>query len=384
MRILWHSNAPFAPTGYGIQTALFTKMLAERHEVAISCNYGLESAPIVWENIPLLPGLGGSHGNETIPGHVQSHIGNPRDGLLITLYDTPVFDPKLFAKLNVACWTPVDHDPVPPRVVTFLRESSAIPVAMSRFGQEQLAEFDALYVPHATTYEPTPSNVREQMGVPKDAFLVTAVVANKGSRPSRKAFQQMLQAFGELRKRHDDAYLYLHTILAPEYADGEDILGLMAALGLPEESIKLPNQYRMMFAPMSQSGMAKVLTASDVLLNCSMGEGFGVPIIDAQACGTPVIATRHSAMSELIGSGLLVGGKPFWTHQASWMIVPDVDEMVDALEVYYEVADHEVDQKAVEFAKNYEARHVYEAHWISALEEIQERFGDREPLSVAA
>ena len=41
-RILFSSNAPFAPTGYGVQTAqVVSRMAADTHEVAIACNYGL-------------------------------------------------------------------------------------------------------------------------------------------------------------------------------------------------------------------------------------------------------------------------------------------------------------------------------------------------------
>ena len=37
-----------------------------------------------------------------------------------------------------------------------------------------------------------------------------------------------------------------------------------------------------------------------------MGEGFGVPIIEAQACGTPVITGDWTAMSEITRTGLAI------------------------------------------------------------------------------
>src|SRR5215207_7797268 len=127
-KLIWHSNAPFAPTGYGQQTALFAPPLAEHYDLFLSANYGLEAAPIAWRGIPLLPGMGQTAGNETLPAHVSAVFDDPREGIVFTLYDTPPFDPKLFAHWNTVCWAPVDHNPVPPAVVAFFRESGAIPV----------------------------------------------------------------------------------------------------------------------------------------------------------------------------------------------------------------------------------------------------------------
>jgi glycosyltransferase involved in cell wall biosynthesis len=390
VRILWHSNAPWAPTGYGKQTALVVPRLAEHHDMYISSNYGLEAAPIRWKDIPVLPGLGSSHGNETIPGHMNSLFSSPREGLLFTLYDTVVFDSNLFAKMNVASWVPVDHDPPPPAVLGYFRNSSAIPVAMSRYGQERLEEFDPIYVPHAvdtSVFQPRPSNVRESMDVPEDAFLVSMFAANKG-RPARKSWQQAFEAFAHLRKRHEDAYLYVHTTLSPDYAQGEDLLSLAAGLELPQESLKFPNQYLMMFHPMDDEKVSAIMATSDVLLNPSMGEGFGVPIVEAAACGTPTIATGNSAMLEVTGpAGWLVKWRPFWTGQSSWMGVPDVPEIVDALEEAYGESDDERAERsfiAREHALDYDIDKVMADHMLPALEEIEERLGARMPEVVAA
>ena len=35
-KLLWHSNAPWSPTGYGQQTSLFAPLLAEKYDLAIS------------------------------------------------------------------------------------------------------------------------------------------------------------------------------------------------------------------------------------------------------------------------------------------------------------------------------------------------------------
>jgi hypothetical protein len=157
-KLLWHSNSPWTPTGYGQQTGLFAPYLAERYDMAISSFYGLEGSPIKWQGIPVLPGVSGDFGGEYLVQHAKQHFGgNPRDGLVVSLMDVWVLDPASISQMNMACWTPIDHQPPPPNVVDFFIKSGATPIAMSKFGQAMLGRLDPLYCPHGIdtdTYQP--------------------------------------------------------------------------------------------------------------------------------------------------------------------------------------------------------------------------------------
>jgi glycosyltransferase involved in cell wall biosynthesis len=48
----------------------------------------------------------------------------------------------------------------------------------------------------------------------------------------------------------------------------------------------------------SEDAMADMYRASNVLLAATCSEGCGVPILEAQLCGCPVITTRATAMWE--------------------------------------------------------------------------------------
>ena len=72
-----------------------------------------------------------------------------------------------------------------------------------------------------------------------------------------------------------------------------------------------------------------------MLLNASMGEGFGLTVLEAQACGVPAIVTDFTAMSEVCGAGWKVGYERHWTDQASWQARPRVEEIVESLEECY-------------------------------------------------
>jgi glycosyltransferase involved in cell wall biosynthesis len=385
VKVLIHSNSPWAPTGYGSQVRLIAPALAEHHEVAISSFYGLEGARLNWDGITVYPGLGGEFGNGYLVDHAREHFdGDPRGGIVFTLLDVWVMDPNTIGQLNVASWVPVDHDPVPPAVHRYFQESSAAPVAMSRFGQEQLADFDALYVPHAVdtaTFHPqSQRQVRDAVGIDRDSFIVGIVAANKG-RPSRKCFSEALQAFAVFRRRHEEAKLYLHTVMDPNHAQGEPLAELMVSLELPEDSVLVADQYRQMFNPQPPRNMAAIYSTFDVLLNATAGEGFGIPIMEAQACGVPTIVTDFSAMKE-VGANWKVGCRPQWTAQKSWQAAPLVEDIVGALEECHAQTDEQKQESAAKARKHamaYDIAQVTEAHLLPALRECAERFEARKP-----
>jgi glycosyltransferase involved in cell wall biosynthesis len=133
--------------------------------------------------------------------------------------------------------------------------------------------------------------------------------------------------------------------------------------------------------------MSMLFNSFDVLLNPSAGEGFGVPIVEAQACGTPAIVTDFSAMSEVCGAGWKVDHKRRWTTQRAWQAEPDIDGIYSALEDCYGLSDEErkaLSHKAREFTTRYDVDHVVSELMLPALETARERHAERKPLSVPA
>ncbi len=384
MKLLWHSVAPWVGSGYGQQTATFVpRIKALGHDVAVSAYYGLMGAKMQWRGITCYPAYAKSYGTDIIVPHALHHFGAGEGsdfrqyanaGLIVTLGDVWTFNAPLLPDMNVAAWVPVDHETVPPVVSAWFERSGAVPIAMSRFGERMLREIgmDPLYVPHGidtTIFCPgDKAEARQRVGLPADAFVVAMVAANIGRDGSRKAFFEQILAFGELRKRHPDAVLALHTDVTNPY--GVDIRQLLA--DFPPTAYMISDQYAYRVG-MPAEAVADIYRAADVLSNTSWGEGFGVPIVEAQACGTPVVVTDTTAMPELCGSGWTVPGERLWhDSQRAWARRPLIGGIVEAYELAYEHARGEdMRAQAWVFAQDYDADHVLTEYWKPALERLE-------------
>jgi glycosyltransferase involved in cell wall biosynthesis len=242
-----------------------------------------------------------------------------------------------------------------------------------------MAGIDHLYVPHAIepVFKPTESVAlangqkmtgREFMGWEDDKFVVSMVATNKGSQPARKAWAENILAFSIFAKDHPDAVLYLYT--EPDGAmSGINLPTLLNAVGISKDRYKVVDQYAYRHG-MPQNVMAAMYTASDVLLACSMGEGFGIPVIEAQACGCRVIVSNFTAQPELVGEGWTVEGQPWWdAAQASWFFTPNVPDIVEALKMAYN-APRSRSEQAITHALGYGADKVFDEYWKPAMKEL--------------
>ena len=385
MKTLWVSNAPWAGTGYGQQTDLVTRSLkADGHDVAIAVNFGLYGTSLEWNGMKIMPPGADPWCNDVIRGHASMFFEHD-PGWIITLFDVWVAQGKAWGDFNVASWVPVDHIPAPPKVIKFFENYKAIPIAMSRFGERKLqnAGLDPLYAPHGidTTIfrpdAPTPGelSIRELFDIGDDRFVVGMNAANKGRVKIRKAFPQAFAAFGVFAKAHRDAVLLVHSERHGNY-EGVRLDQLADACGIPEDQIVFTDQYAIRVG-MPPQMVAAIYNSFDVLLAPSMGEGFGIPVIEAQACGLPVIVSNFSAQPELVGEGWAVGGLPDWEEaQAAWLHLPSVGEIIDALEEAY--AGNYDPAKARAKALEYDHDKVFSTYWRPIMERLSE-YPDKKP-----
>jgi glycosyltransferase involved in cell wall biosynthesis len=377
------SNSPGMPTGYGVQAKMLTDRL-KRHsvDVAILSNYGLEGAMSTYKSpfgtVPVYPrGLTLYSGDVIKPYHERHLAGRDLPNFVLTLYDVWVYnDYKDLDGLDFVSWTPIDHISVPAMVQQWLVKDNVYPLAMSPFGQRSLEKLgiESTYIPHAVDtklYKPTheieSTPVKKYFGLKESDFVVGMVAANKASgQVHRKAFAENLLAFSIFKKAHPDAYLYIHTNPGKQYG-GFGLANLAKACGLDMDSILFPDPVRYQFGYTDEE-MAALYTGMDVLLHTSYGEGFGVPAIEAQACGTKVIGSNWAASQDLIAEdGWLVDGQPFWDEpQLSFFQIPSVPSIVQALTKAHSSSRAE-SKTSIEFAKQFDVERVWKWYWMPFL-----------------
>jgi glycosyltransferase involved in cell wall biosynthesis len=294
--------------------------------------------------------------------------------LLITLYDVWVLNNKAFDSIPIASWTPIDHNPVPPAVLKWLQKENVTPLAMSKFGLQQIEQVGVKghYVPHSidTKVFSQTDNIKGQpiaefMGFEDGRFIVGMNAANKSSGIlHRKAYSENFMAFALFARKHPEAMLYVHADASSQH--GWNLIALAQLLGIPTDNLTFPDPLAYRYG-MSQETLAGIYSSWDVMLATSYGEGFGIPTVEAQACGVPVIVSNFAASPELVGDGWVISGQPLYDPaQHSFWHVPSVPEIVEALEQAYARGKGK-SAKAVEFAQAYDHEKVWQENWMPVL-----------------
>lgn len=332
--IMWHSCAPWAPSGYGTQTKVWTRILRDMgHKVTISSYWGLQGAPTQWEGITILPGYGANY----CSGSLSEHCKALEPDLVITLGDVWVLDPNLLRTMPIAHWLPSDCRPMSQADQNVVRASGAELIAMSRFGFDRYktAGFDPLYWPHGieTDVFVPPVNrkeLREACGI-EGNFVIGINGANNDA--IRKALPEQMLAFAKFLNKHPESLLSLHTGVHQE--GGQDLESVAENLGIIDK-IRVVDQYRYHSGIVLPSDLAEWYGVIDVLSATAFGEGFGLPIVEAQSCGTPVITTKASSMEEVNPYGDQVPGEPFWNGvHKGWWTKPNLTSLTRSYERAY-------------------------------------------------
>jgi len=112
-----------------------------------------------------------------------------------------------------------------------------------------------------------------------------------GSADPRKNIAMLVQAYarlpGELQARHMLAIVWTHRFLATSLEEQ------IAALGLR-------NRVRFL-ERVSDDDLLGLYNAAALFVFPSRYEGFGLPLLEAMACGTPVVAANNSSIPEIVG-----------------------------------------------------------------------------------
>lgn len=176
-----------------------------------------------------------------------------------------------------------------------VRRASAI-ITVSEFSRRQIAGFFGIdeakihVIFNAAAPEFFASGPKQAPNCDKPIILGCGSLA-----PTKNA-RSTLMAFARIYAKYPGSKLMLFSVSS---GSENTLRKLCATAEVPEDAIGFVS------APDDLS-MSRVFAQSDLLLFPSLWEGFGMPVAEAFAAGTPVVTSREGALQEVSGGAALL------------------------------------------------------------------------------
>ena len=415
IKVLMASDGPETITGFAKQFKAIAEYLGKHLGLEVHyIGWNTYTRPMYIQNLgfTLYPTTdGGKFASDAYIHLIKKH--NP--DVLITLGDEHMIRNLIHLKER-PFWLgyfPVDGHPLnEPMKHVFNKMDGRL--AMSFFGQQVCKESNlnpTYYVPHVFRkehyYPKDKTEARKNLKFPTDKFIVGSVARLN----PRKHQMRLIAAFAKFAKDKDDVFLYLNFDTKDNFFFKEDsshdymFEELMETIS---EAIGLENMYEKIgFATdfhfltgLPEEEMADLYSSFDVHALSTGGEGFGVPTIEAMACGVPSIITDYTTSRELIADevildkdgneilnrlpidkhrGILVKPKKLYQEKSgvhkAWV---DIDAFTEALETYYQSwknpEKNDILEKhsknCIEHSERYEFEYVMEKYWKSLIQYV--------------
>jgi glycosyltransferase involved in cell wall biosynthesis/ADP-heptose:LPS heptosyltransferase len=375
--LLWYGDAPTVETGFGRVTRSITLGLWKTGRYNIVCvgindrgedhplkklpNYHVVSVPYLDKD---------PYGYQVMPKAIENY----RPEVLIALNDPWLltsergrpdynwFEKVIQEKAGNIPWMvyfPVDGGPFKQDWCNLFR-SSWRAIAYSNYGKKVVLDAapdlkDKLKMIYhgvdLSTFQVLPNQVKEkvrqEMNIPEDHKFIGIIARNqprKNIPRGLRIFKYFRDGYGKCkvcggltgvdqfdsdcelcgsrdwavaREGFHKASLYLHMNLKDPR--GNDLPKIIA-----DEKVRgvvYPKQHDIARG-VPDSVLSAYYNALDVMFLPTTGEGFGLPVLESLASGTPVVATRTTSVVELLedGGGILVDG-------SDWTIVDDTAQV---------------------------------------------------------
>ena len=360
LRILWGSEQPTRPTGYGTVTREISKRLVERgHEVFVmGWDYNGENFKHEEGWVMVHAGISGYGaerlGGDQSPTVLEYHLMTLKPDLYFTLNDPFYIGSSVVStnKLEIpyVAYLPIDGYPISYAWKDVLKMLHT-PLWMANFGKQVFSDFideyssvgtadktlrdaildryrgktgDVLWhgvdtAVFAPISKERKQEIKQKFGISHWDFIFCSV----GRNTNRKQIPRLLDAFKKVLDDSDDPDsigLLLHC------GDASDTMGMggwdlpltLTQLGL-SKNVKFTDKGNNPLMGLSREELAMVYAVSDVHVLATGGEGFGVPSAEAMSCGLPIILPNNSTGSELTG-GVIEEGVDVIQTDRGWLV----------------------------------------------------------------
>jgi glycosyltransferase involved in cell wall biosynthesis len=217
--------------------------------------------------------------------------------------------------------------------------------------------------------------IKQQILGKKDARITGLVMRNQ----KRKLFPDVLQAYRAYLDKllsegktelYENSYLYLHTsypeangwslpnlLIEQNLLDKTYFTGKCSACGdvsankfhettlvckkCGANSVLMPGPNN----PIQDVELAKIYQCFDFFMQVAICEGFGMPQVEAAACGVPIASVDYSAMTEIVrklkGIPIKLSRLAREMETGADRALPDVGNMIDILYSYHNLSEEE-------------------------------------------
>lgn len=383
MRILWHSTSPMASSGYGVVTKeIIQRLKAMGHFVRVGTKHE-DHGWYKWNGFEVFEGTDTFFINQMIKDEDFDYI--------VTLWDIWLLNGKRqYPKKKWVAYIPIDTEWIS-KVLAKVCLNTGVQIAMSRHGERELRsiKLNPFYAPHGIdteVFKPNPDSreaFRDELGLTEEHFVIGSVGLNYGD--DRKGYILLMQAFKEFHKQHPKSVLYLHSLANERNARSGFINYHKIALNLGiDKALIWPPQLDYVLNRIDANWLAEIYNGFDVFCLPTKGEGFGLPIIEAQACGVPVILTNTTSCPELCKAGWLIemtDDDKRWLPNETWRLEAKPSAILKSLEGAYSIwksggfdfMRKEARQKILEYSWD----NVWEKHWLPIFKELEKRLKGR-------
>ena len=270
--------------------------------------------------------------------------------LLQVLFENKYDEQRILLRYRpIISYVPCDGTNLPPAWADVLPKVTNL-VAMSKWGQDQYPGSKLVYhgvdtdqfwpisqkpikVSSGETLR-SKRDCKKAFGLDPKGFLVLRVDKNSG----RKDFAATWKALVPVMAKYRDIQVFFHCSIRND-ANGVSLLALYtrsAAMGVDRDRWFSPD-FHNTFEGWPQQDLNALYNAADLFVTTSRGEGFGLTIAEALACGVPVIAQNVSAIPEVVGpGGILIEPQRLLTVPSGedvWLA--DIDAFSAAIERAY-------------------------------------------------
>lgn len=404
-RILWVNEASYLATGYSTygKEVMLRLLATDKYELAEMASYGHKmdqrSQSCPWKFYGVLPDPNDIAGQQHYSSNPMYAFGELvfeqtvldfKPDIIVSIRDVwmdEFIERSPFRRMYHWIYMPtVDSEPqMESWLSTFMNADGLF--TYSKWGldllKQQCGDLAKLYgvaAPGAdiNTFKPqNKAETRAKFGLTKDLFLIGTVMRNQ----KRKLYPNLMRAFNKLLAKVDKEtaeklFLYFHI----SYPDvGWDIASLIKRYGLSRKvlvtylcrncnstfchffsdarTICKNCQKPAAFTPNTQlsvtrEALADIINMFDVYVQYASAEGFGMPQVEAAACGVPVFSTDYSAMASVVrevkGFPIKVSSLEVEAETGLNRAIPDDNDLVEKILTYMKLSQLAKDKKCAE------------------------------------